>query len=244
MPKDALPCLSDIAAFLERRLAVDSGDDIPVLWRAVEDNDVKTVRRIGLGLERRSCEKAEAGKVSLDALFLHRPFLLPPHVLPHLPVLASHKGFDAHLAMGYNRALADALGLLEPLEPLERADKGGAVVGMVGRLREPVSWYTLRAHVAAEFGGIELALPGPFAMITRLAVAGAMTPELVALAAERGAEAYITGQFREVARKAAGQHGIAVLAVGHRRSERWGVARLARELMQQFPGLEAVVLDS
>lgn len=241
----AEPTLRDLAGYLRRRLAVPDGDDVPLYWRPGAAA-ATPVRRIGLALERRSC--LHAGDSGVDALFLHRPFLLPDHVLPGVPVLASHRGFDAHLSVGYSPALAEALGLCPPLEPLHRADKGGARVGMIGNLAEPESWYALRARLTAQFGGAELILPGRRlaeggGMVDRMAVVGAMTPELLAEAADRGAQVFLTGQFREGSRKAAEASGVAVFAAGHRRAERWGMVRLASELTAAFPGLKAAVLD-
>jgi putative NIF3 family GTP cyclohydrolase 1 type 2 len=89
------------------------------------------------------------------------------------------------------------------------------------------------------FGGVEAELAPDAAVgpVTRVAMARAMTPALVARAAELGAGAYVTGQLREPAREAARRAGVHVLAVGHRRSERWALARLAEALGAALPGV-------
>ncbi|GAB3261339.1 hypothetical protein GCM10027347_26310 [Larkinella harenae] len=57
-----------------------------------------------------------------------------------------------------------------------------------------------------------------------------MNDDLIREAAGRGGELFITGQYREGAQKAVSETGIAVIAVGHRRSEEWGMRALATVL--------------
>ena len=69
----------------------------------------------------------------------------------------------------------------------------------------------------------------------RIAVVGAMTDALVREAAEKGAHLYLTGAYRKPGQQAVDETGIAVIAVGHRRSEEWGLRMLADLLQAHWP---------
>lgn len=252
LPLPALPTLSDLQRFFCERLSHEtvpgvltgsSGDDpseeVPLLWRtAARERERKPVRKIGFALDHRA--RLE-GHTDLDALFLHRPFFLTDTMLPGIPVLASHLGFDQHLSIGYNPALADALGMIA-LVPLST---GGSPhpVGMTGTLHTPLPWYSLRALVTQEYQGTEMiAGTARDVIIQRIAVAGAMSPALVHQAAEARAQVFITGQYRPSARLAIDANGMVMIAVGHRRAELWGLRRLAHETARAFPALETLVI--
>lgn len=70
---------------------------------------------------------------------------------------------------------------------------------------------------------------------------GAMRPALVYEAAERGAQVYLTGQYRKGAAKAAAETGVSVFEIGHERSEVWGLKTLATTLRKRFADLGVVL---
>lgn len=65
----------------------------------------------------------------------------------------------------------------------------------------------------------------------------AMNPELIGHVADLGVRVYLTGQLRPSASAAARARGLGVVALGHRRTEVWGLRQLAHELSAAFPGL-------
>ena len=69
-----------------------------------------------------------------------------------------------------------------------------------------------------------------------------MNDALVREAADRGANLYVTGQYRKPGQEAVDETGIAVVAVGHRRSEEWGLRALAHLLRQRWPELDVMTL--
>ncbi len=250
-PTDAT--VSEIAAFLSARFAEaapESGDnekeDVPLVWPSHTARWDKAVRRLILALEWRPDQKSATTQTD-TALFLHRPFDLPPGEAPGLlAVFASHIGFDAHFTTGYNPALARALQMTEP-QPVRDSLKNDAVVGMIGDLTDAPTGDEVLQHVTAEFGGIdavEMTDEQRRAATPRVAVMSALRPNLVADVAAAGATVYVTGQLRENARKALRERGMGVIAVGHRRSEVWGLHQLARELRSAFPALDVQVNDS
>jgi putative NIF3 family GTP cyclohydrolase 1 type 2 len=149
-------------------------------------------------------------------------------------VLWSHLPFDERLTTGLNPRLAAALGLggVEPLGP-----EGGPAGRHVGSWA-PRGWEDGAADVTAVFGGCEAVLGGRAgAPVARVAVVGAMTDVLVREAADRGAGLYVTGQLRQPARDAVEATGVAVLAVGHARSEWWGARALAHVVAERWGGM-------
>lgn len=191
----------------------------------------REVRTLGLRLEpgRPPYDWAEG----LDAVFLHRPFGVWPAQLPEgLGVLAVHRALDDRFSVGHSPALADAMGVETEGDPLRR---GGTPIGLVGRLRQR----DVGARVAEVFGGVEATLGEPREGDT-VALVGAMTPELVADAADRGVSHYVTGQIRGGAREAAEAAGLRVIAVGQARAETWGLRYLAGVLRDRWPSLAVV----
>ncbi len=188
----------------------------------------REVRRLGLALE------PPVRVESLDALFLHRHWGMRDE---GIGVLASHLPFDERLTIGFNPDLAEVLGIEAP-EVL--GTKEGRALGMIGGF----AGGDLLERIVAAFGEPEAVERGSGAEIRRVAAVGAMTDALVREAAARGADAYVTGQVRAPARRAVAETGIAVIAIGHRRSEVWGLHLLARLLRSEWPGLETVVLDT
>ena len=204
----------------------------------------RPVRRLGLALEPWPDISDWVNAERLDAVFLHRPWSLTEQQRRTLRetdigVVAYHLAFDERLTTGFNPALAAACGWGAP-EVLGRKD--GRPLGMVCALPAPVAFEAVTAQLRAEFGGLEQATPPEEegAIVTRVAVVGAMTDALVREARERGVGVFVTGQWRQPARAAVRETGLGVVALGHRRSELWGLRTLAG-LLRERAGLEVVV---
>ena len=174
----------------------------------------------------------------LDALFLHRPWQLDTGTLPAgVGVVAYHRAFDERLALAFNPELAAALGL-SGLEVF--GTKEGRPIGMLGEVAQhDVASYT--RHLEKVFGGLDRVAGGTRGDVTRVVVAGAMTHALVREATRRGAEMYVTGQWRQPAEAAVAATGIAVTVIGHRRSEAWGLRLLARLMEEHWNGLRVLL---
>ena len=229
-----MPALTALAATIDRiaHAALFTGQPPSVFAPSGRE-----VRRLGLALEPSAAVVERVRDEALDALFLHRPWNvagLPDDV----GVIASHLPFDERLTIGFNPDFAAALGVAE-IEVL--GEKEGRPLGMVGDFDG--SFAHLLELITDEVGAPEVVVPGSGAAIRRVAAVGAMTDALVREAAERGAGVYVTGEMRVPARAAVAETGIAVIAVGHGRSEVWGLHLLARLLRDEWPGLGTVVLD-
>ena len=212
----------------------DGLDDPHGVFLPAGDRDV---RRLGLALEPWPGLSAWVEDERVHLLFLHRPWRLTDEQRRGLAargvgVLAYHLAFDERLTTGLNPALAAACGWSEP-EVL--GDKEGRPLGMVCGLPEERSFGAEAQRLREQFGGLEQVAPpaaGPGTAITRVAVVGAMTDALVRAAQAAGAGLYATGQWRQPARAAVQETGIGVVAIGHRRSEEWGLQALARLLAE------------
>ena len=227
-----MPALTDLAASIERITGADRfAEQPPTIFVA----SAREVRRLGLALE----PSTNLRDAAVDALFLHRPWGGETAGLPaDVGVLASHLPFDERLTIGYNPDLAQVLGLFA-IEVLGTRD--GRPLGMIGDV--PGGIEALVERITSELGEPEQVHRARGKPPGRVAVVGAMTDALVHEAAVRGAAVYVTGQMRAPARAAAAETGIAVVAVGHRRAEVWGLHLLARHLRDEWPGLTTMVLD-
>lgn len=195
----------------------------------------RSIRRLGLALEPWEQLPQWVEQQRLDALFLHRPWKLQPRqLLPNVGVLSYHLAFDERLTLGFNPRLAEILAMSD-LSVL--GEKQGRAIGMLGAIA-PQSFSSYCTYVDEVFGGQEELYRGAATEISRVAVVGAMTDALISEAAARGAELYITGQFRQPALDAVRETRIGVIAVGHRRSEVWGLRAIAGVLRERWSRLE------
>ncbi|MBD2099848.1 Nif3-like dinuclear metal center hexameric protein [Leptolyngbya sp. FACHB-261] len=227
--------LDELAQFLDRFLAVHPFDSDQ---RGIYRPSSRPIRRLGLSLEPWSQLSTWVNRERLDALFLHRPWDLQlEHLPPDLGIVAYHLAFDERLTLTFNPRLGQILGMAS-LEVL--GEKAGRPIGMLGEV-ELQSIDQCCQQLRAIFGNVEEVLLGTQPSVYRIAIVGAMTDSLVRQAAERGANLYITGQFRKVARQALLETGLSLVVVGHRRSEEWGLRALAGVVRERWAGLEVLL---
>jgi len=231
--------LSQIAEFLNHYLQVaDFPHDLNGIYRSSE----RYVSRIGLALEPFPDLEKWVDTHALDAVCLHRPWKLDMTSALNracIGFLAYHLPFDERLTMGYNPLLATTLGL-SGIQPF--GEKDGHPIGMVGEIA-PIGFHQLRDQLNQEFGGEETALAGIRNPIKRLAVAGAMTNDLINQAALLHADAYLTGQWRKDAYQTVLTHGLVLFTTGHYRCEMWGLSALGQVLHQRWENLKVFIYD-
>ncbi|WP_407569027.1 Nif3-like dinuclear metal center hexameric protein [Deinococcus altitudinis] len=205
-------------------------------WLNTRLGDVSTLRsgppevnRLALALDPADLPPT----LDADAVFLHRSHRLGD-LVPHLSVLTSHDGFDAALTTGENWALARTLGWHD-VTPLTSQSASGLLATAPQH-----DWPGLLAALEARLGGLDEVV-APAAFQPRLALVNAMRPELLDELAAKGAGVLVTGQLRRSALPRARELGLGVVALGHRRSELWGLRQLAGELQEAFPELACTV---
>ncbi|CAM3766568.1 Nif3-like dinuclear metal center hexameric protein [Deinococcus saxicola] len=196
------------------------------------------VRRLALALEPADLPPT----LDADALFVHRSLRVGER-WPGLGVLGVHDGFDLSLTTGPNHRLANALGWRDVREVIWKGELKG-----ITATPPQQGWNELRAALHAELGGEDSSWPPASSLLSnlnteplRLALMNAMNPGLIEHVAAGGVRVYLTGQLRPSASAAAHALGMGVIALGHRRSEEWGLRRLAAELRAAFPGLQTHV---
>ena len=227
-----MPSLVDLHLFLEAALTTHR-------YPAGERGGIyvptdRPVGRIGLALEPPPDVGDWVRRNNLDALWLHRPWRLQPDTLPPgTGVLYHHLPFDETLTTGYNVRLAAALGIttLETLGYKMAPDSADAhlpprPIGMLG-IAPAHSFDEWKLLINRLFGGYDRAEFGSVWILGKVAVVGAMNPALIWEAHERGVGLYLTGEYRKSAQEAVDETGMAVIAIGHRRTEEWGLRALA-----------------
>lgn len=226
--------LADLADYLDQVLASDRFANDP---GGIYHFSKRPVHRLGLALEPWPQLGDWLRHHQIDALFLHRPWQLPEQLPGDVGVVAYHLAFDQGLTLGFNPRLGAALEMSE-LEGL--GEKAGRPIGMIGTVsaQDFQPYCVLADHI---FKGLEAWQSGIHSKISQIAVVGAMTDSLVREAADRGAGIYLTGTFRKPAQAAVQETGIAVITVGHRRSEEWGLRALATLLRERWPQLKILL---
>lgn len=208
------------------------------LWRGGTTGEI---RRLGVALAGSAEIGAAAQEAQVDALLLHRPWSLEA-LPPEMTVLAFHEALDDRLTTGNNPWLADALGFTlgetigeqqgRPLVVLAHAVQPLTVKEFLGRL-----------HTQFREDNFDVWNPcSPSDTIRTIALANAMRPALIAVAAHQGVTAYLTGTLRPSAQIALLQTPMMAVGLGHEAIERWGLRWLGNALQEQF-GLEVVWLD-
>ena len=200
--------------------------------------------------------------------FLHRPWALDRRRVPRsATIVSSHKAFDEVLTVGNNAALATKLNMAKDSAAVIQGYKGDPdrTIGIVGPLNTTTTTRkVLKSQLEMEFKSFE----GVFGFkeddegvgelaaskeseIRCVAIMNAFHPEEVDTVAElavgmglapsmadcRGV-LYLTGAVREPGLEAALQKGMAVVCVGHRTCEEWGIRYLASIFRDRWPGLQ------
>jgi len=151
-------------------------------------------------------------------------------------LVAYHLPLDAHPRLGNNAQLALRLGLLVD-GPL-RDD----CVGLVGRLPEARAAETVAAGIAAALGREPLWVSGGSHPVHRVAWCTGGAQSLLAAAAARGVDAFISGEISEQTTHEAREMGVHYFAAGHHATERYGPQALGEWCAAQF-GVEHHFID-
>ncbi|GAB3888952.1 Nif3-like dinuclear metal center hexameric protein [Spirosoma agri] len=243
--------LGEIDDFLKTEFSIDryNSSEQGGIYRLSD----RPITRLGLALDPWPTLPEWVADNQLDAIWLHRPWKLDLATLPpDTGILFHHLPFDETLTIGDNRILASILGTLGQPEPLgfkQTPDDNGNAYSPrpIGMLFDIVGleFDALLRDINGLFGGYDRAEAGRCQtndhIIDRIAVVGAMNDTLIHEAHERQASLYLTGQYRKPAQPAVDATGIAVIAVGHQRSEEWGMRALADVLQSRWPALEVIV---
>jgi dinuclear metal center YbgI/SA1388 family protein len=157
-----------------------------------------------------------------------------------IALAAYHLPLDAHLDVGNNALLADALGatVRAPF-----AQHRGEPIGVLAELpAQGIPFPELRARAAAACGGQPLAFDSGPEPVRTLAIVTGAGADFLDEAAAAGADALVTGEAAERTMALAREHGLHLIAAGHYATERFGVRRLGELLGERF-GVGHAFLD-
>ncbi|XID74126.1 Nif3-like dinuclear metal center hexameric protein [Alkanindiges sp. WGS2144] len=148
-----------------------------------------------------------------------------------ISLIAYHLPLDAHPVLGNNAALADLLdiqinGALDPSE--------AQPIGNIGQLAQPVTVEQFIQHLTSKLNRAPLHLPGHTPTLQKIGFCTGAAQDFLYKAAERGCDAYISGEVSERTYHEARELGIHYFACGHHATERGGVQKLGQALAQQF----------
>ena len=155
-----------------------------------------------------------------------------------LSVAGYHLPLDAHPVSGNNAGLSNLLNLHER-EPF--AEYSGTPIGFKGVLPEPVEFGVLIERLREGLGGVNFAFGDLKRQIRSVGLCSGGAANQIVEAAEQGLDLYLTGEAEEWTQGQAEELGIAFIAGGHHRTERFGPQGIARYLVAQ--GIDAEFID-
>lgn len=150
-----------------------------------------------------------------------------------------HLPLDAHPSLGNNAGLVDCLGLNERV-PF--GDYKGTKIGWGGTFSEPKTLVDVCDVLRSSMGDLSHCFGLPERPVARVALCSGAASDLIHEAAASGYDLFVTGEVEEWTQAQARELGIAVIAGGHHRTERFGPQRLASHINDEL-GVAATFVD-
>ncbi len=157
----------------------------------------------------------------------------------NINLLAFHLPLDAHPEVGNNVQLARIM-------DWEIKDSFGSVgqhdIVLSGLLKTTMTLDQLSASIAERLDTSPLSIPSGDRPVRTIAWCTGAAQNYIEQAAERGVDAFISGEVSEHTFHFAKEAGIHYIAAGHHATERYGVQALAAEIEARF-GLRQQFID-
>ncbi|MDO6460310.1 Nif3-like dinuclear metal center hexameric protein [Granulosicoccaceae sp. 1_MG-2023] len=148
-----------------------------------------------------------------------------------ISLIAYHLPLDGHPQIGNNISLARRLGLTACTPG---GDSMPHSIVFVGEFSEAMPAGALAALLGEKLARQPLWVSGGEQAVRRVAICTGGAQGYIGLAAELGADAFITGEASEQTTHIAREEGIHFFAAGHHATERYGVQALGEELAAKF----------
>lgn len=146
-------------------------------------------------------------------------------------MIGYHLPLDAHTVYGNNAQLAHVLGI-PVTDRFETHD--GAKLGFLSHFEQPRDANELQAHITDCLQREPLYITGSDQPIERLAWCTGGAQDVIEIAHQVGADAFLTGEVSERTTHFAREMGMHFFAAGHHATERYGVKALGEHLAEHF----------
>ncbi len=198
----------------------------------------------------------EAKAVGAELIISHHPLIFNPLknitadtpegqcllflIENHISVYSAHTNLDAALG-GLNDLAAQFLSLSNTI-PLE--ENGDAGIGRIGTLPVPMKLSVLANEIKRVYQVPSLRFVGDGdRIVSKVALCTGSGGDLVLLAKEKGADAYITGDIKYNVARDAAANGIGLIELGHYESEYIAVD-LLEKIITHYGGLGVNIFKS
>jgi dinuclear metal center YbgI/SA1388 family protein len=156
-----------------------------------------------------------------------------------IALYAVHLPLDAHLSLGNNAGMAEALAL-EEVEPFGLVK--GMPIGVAGQFPQPVDVnFVVERLFGDRYQPLSVLPFGP-EKIESVGIISGGAPLEVDQAIEQGLDLYITGDANHIAYHRCRESGINAIFGGHYATEVWGVQRVGERLANEA-GVATTFLD-
>lgn len=249
----ATTATTDLLGFLDELLQPDSFDDYGPNGLQVPGS--ARVSRVVTAVSGQLELFERAVQVNAQLVLVHHGILWDFHprrigraqaarlkaLLEHdINLAAYHLPLDAHLQLGNNALLAEALGATERVA---FASHRGRPIGVAARFEgEGISSPALFARVAEVVGREPLVFAAGPKQVRSIGIVSGAAASSLPEAVEGGLDAFLTGEPAEHVMADAREAGLHFIAAGHYATETLGVRRLGELLSERF-GVEHQFID-
>jgi len=241
--------LKQLCDFCDEYLKVDEFKDYCPNGLQVEANP--EVRRIVCGVTASQALIEAAIEENADTLIVHHGYFWKGESQPitgikgqrirslmqnNINLLAFHLPLDVHAEVGNNVQLGKVMGW-----EIEGSFGEQGIV-FEGSLAEPSTLRKLSSEVESRLDTRVVSISGGEHRVKKLAWCTGAAQGFIEAAAERGVDAFISGEISEPTTHLARELGIHYLGAGHHATERYGVQALSVVIAERF-GVEQQFID-
>ncbi|MFW5694357.1 MAG: Nif3-like dinuclear metal center hexameric protein [Alkalispirochaeta sp.] len=217
------------------------------------DRQNQEIRHVALAVDAAQETFERAAEIGADLIFVHHGLfwgreqvLTGDHyrrvrfLFDHdIALYAVHLPLDAHLSLGNNAGMAEALQLGE-VEPFGLVK--GMPIGVAGHFPHPVTVdHVVNTLFGEKYTPLAVLKFGP-SQVRSVGIISGGAPLEVDQAIEQGLDLYITGDANHIAYHRCRESGINAIFGGHYATEVWGVQRVG-EMLANEAGLAVTFLD-
>lgn len=242
-----MPTVSEITAFLNTLAPFDTKCSWDNCGLLVGDKNAQ-VNKIGFCLDLTRDTLSDAKEKGVQLIVTHHPIIFKPQksflsgnlayelAVNSISAVSVHTCYDIAEG-GVNDVLCELLGLAEVRS---LCDEEGSPILRIGSL-EPTTGEAFARHVA-EVLSTTVRLADSGNSISRVALCSGSGGEFASLAAESGADAFVTGDASHHHFLDALSGGMTLIAAGHFETENPAMPALAKRVKGEFPRVETVIL--